>query len=175
MSSIGHKPGPESPHRVEVIIEIPRDSRNKYEIDDDTGDVWLDRMLFTATRYPANYGFIPKTLAGDGDPIDVLVLMDEPVFPGVHLWARPVGVMEMRDEAGPDAKVMAVPYGDPRWDHVQDLDDLPALLRSEIDHFFEVYKALEPGKTSSTDGIGGREAAWEEIRRARENFPGHHG
>lgn len=173
MSSIGHKPGPEYPHRVEAIIEIPRDSRNKYEIDDDSGDVWLDRMLFTATRYPANYGFIPLTLAGDGDPIDILVLMDEPVFPGVHVWARPVGVMEMRDEAGPDAKIMAVPYGDPRWDQIQDLDDLPALLRSEIDHFFEVYKALEPGKSSSTAGLAGRDAAWAEIHRARANYPGH--
>jgi inorganic pyrophosphatase len=170
MSSIGHKPGPEYPHRVEVVIEIPRDSRNKYEIDDDTGQVWLDRMLFTATRYPANYGFVPLTLAGDGDPIDILVLMDEPVFPGVHVWARPVGVMEMRDEAGPDAKIMAVPYGDPRWDHVQDLDDLPALLRSEIDHFFEVYKALEPGKGTEISDWQGRVEAEAAVQAARERY-----
>ena len=170
MSSIGHKPGPEYPHRVEAIIEIPRDSRNKYEIDDDSGDVWLDRMLFTATRYPANYGFIPLTLAGDGDPIDILVLMDEPVFPGVHVWARPVGVMEMRDEAGPDAKIMAVPYGDPRWDQIQDLDDLPALLRSEIDHFFEVYKALEPGKSTETSHWGDRARAHELLVEARHDY-----
>jgi len=163
MSSIGHKPGPEYPHRVEVIIEIPKDSRNKYEIDDDSGAVWLDRTLFTATRYPANYGFIPDTLAGDGDPLDVLVLMDEPVYPGVHVWARPIGVLEMRDEAGPDAKVLAVPYGDPRWDRYQDLFDIPPLLRSEIDHFFEVYKALEPGKSTESSDWGGRARAHDLI------------
>ena len=95
MSSIGHKPGPPYPDRVEVIVEIPKDSRNKYELDDETGAVWLDRTLFTATRYPANYGFIPQSLAGDGDPLDVLVLMDEPVFPGCHIWARPIAVLEM--------------------------------------------------------------------------------
>ncbi|HEV8297672.1 MAG TPA: inorganic diphosphatase [Acidimicrobiales bacterium] len=168
MSSIGHKPGPGSPTRVEVIIEIPRDSRNKYEIDDDSGAVWLDRTLFTATRYPANYGFIPGTLAGDGDPIDVLVLMDEAVFPGVHVWARPIGVLEMRDEAGPDAKVLAVPFGDPRWDHLQDLTDIPALLRAEIDHFFEVYKALEPGKSTERSEWRDRARAHALIEEAQQ-------
>lgn len=168
MSSIGHKPGPDYPHRIEVVVEIPRDSRNKYEIDDDTGAVWLDRTLFTATRYPANYGFIPHTLAGDGDPLDVLVLMDEPVYPGVHVWARPIGVLEMRDEAGPDAKVLAVPYGDPRWDHFQDLADIPLLLRSEIDHFLEVYKALEPGKSTERSSWGGRDRAHDLISEARQ-------
>lgn len=170
MSSIGHKPGPEYPHRVEVIVEIPRDSRNKYEIDDETGAVWLDRMLFTATRYPANYGFVPKTLAGDGDPIDVSVLMDEPVFPGCHVWARPVGVMEMVDEAGPDAKVIAVPFGDPRWQHVQDLDDVASLLRSEVEHFFEVYKALEPGKSTESSSWGDRARAHELLLEAQRDY-----
>jgi inorganic pyrophosphatase len=168
MSSIGHKPGPDYPHRIEVIVEIPRDSRNKYEIDDDSGAVWLDRTLFTATRYPANYGFIPDTLAGDGDPLDVLVLMDEAVYPGVHVWARPIGVLEMRDEAGPDAKILAVPYGDPRWDRFQDLADIPPLLRSEIDHFFEVYKALEPGKSTERSDWGGRARAHDLIIEARK-------
>jgi inorganic pyrophosphatase len=170
MSSIGHKPGPDYPERIEVLVEIPKDSRNKYEIDDDTGDVWLDRTLFTATRYPANYGFIPKTLAGDGDPLDVLVLMDEPLYPGVHVWARPVGVLEMRDEAGPDAKVLAVPFGDHRWDHLQDLEDIPVHLREEIDHFFEVYKALEKGKSTERSNWGDRKRAEELIVEARVEY-----
>jgi inorganic pyrophosphatase len=167
MSSIGHKPGPDYPERIEVLVEIPKDSRNKYEIDDDTGDVWLDRTLFTATRYPANYGYIPQTLAGDGDPIDVLVLMDEPLYPGVHVWARPVGVLEMRDEAGPDAKLLAVPYGDHRWDHLQDLEDIPSHLREELEHFFDVYKALEPGKSTERSDWGNRKRAYELILEAR--------
>jgi inorganic pyrophosphatase len=168
MSSIGHKPGPDAPHRVEVIVEIPRDSKNKYEVDDTTGVVWLDRTLFTATRYPANYGFIPDTLAGDGDPLDVLVLMDEAVYPGVHVWVRPIGVLEMRDEAGPDAKVLAVPFGDPRWDHWQNLADIPPLLRAEIDHFFDVYKALEPGKSTERSNWGDRDRAHELIVEAQQ-------
>jgi inorganic pyrophosphatase len=170
MSSIGHKPGPPYPDRIEVVIEIPKDSRNKYEVDDATGWVWLDRTLFTATRYPENYGFIPHTLAGDGDPLDVLVLMDEPIFPGCHLWARPIGVLEMRDEAGPDAKVLAVPFGDPRWDHLIDLDDIPSLLKAEIHHFFEVYKALEPGKSTETSEWGGAHRAKELIVEALADY-----
>jgi inorganic pyrophosphatase len=172
MSSIGHKPGPPYPERVEVVVEIPKDSRNKYEIDDETGAVWLDRTLFTATRYPENYGFIPRSLAGDGDPLDVLVLMDEPLHPGCHVWARPIGVLEMRDEAGPDAKVLAVPFGDARWEHIVDLDDLTVLLRAEIHHFFEVYKALEPGKSTEDSAWGDADRAKELIMQARANFQG---
>lgn len=167
MSSIGRKPGPPSPERIKVVIEIPKDSRNKYEIDDETGAIWLDRTLFTATRYPANYGYIPNSLAGDGDPLDVLVVMDEPVFPGCHVWARPIGVLEMRDEAGPDAKIIAVPFGDPRTASLQDLDDLPLLLRQEIHHFFEVYKALEPGKSTESSAWADRARAYELIIEAR--------
>jgi inorganic pyrophosphatase len=172
MSSIGNNAGPASPERIEVIVEIPKDSRNKYELDDDTGVVWLDRTLFTATRYPANYGFIPRTLAGDGDPIDVLILMDESLYPGVHVWARPLAVLEMRDEAGPDAKVLAVPFGDHRWDHLQDIEDIPLHLRKEIDHFFEVYKALEPGKSTEMSEWGDRKRAHALIEEASEHYPG---
>ena len=110
---------------VNVVIEIPRGSRNKYEMDHDSGAIWLDRMLFTATQYPADYGFVPETLAEDGDPLDVLVLLDEPTFPGCHIRARPVGVFWMSDEAGPDAKVLCVPANDPRSGAIHDLDDLP--------------------------------------------------
>ena len=154
---------------IHVVIEIPRGSRNKYEIDHDTGRVFLDRRLFTATTYPADYGYIPDTLGGDGDALDALVLLEDAVYPGVWVAARPVGVLYMRDEAGEDAKILCVPPKEPRWNDVHDLTDLTPQLVSEIQHFFEVYKALEPGKDSSTSGIAGREAAWHEIReRARQ-------
>lgn len=152
--------------RVEVVIEVPKGSRNKYEIDHDSGEVWLDRLLFTATRYPADYGFFPNTLAEDGDPLDVLLLGDEPTFPGVHVWARPVASFLMTDEAGPDAKVMCVPAGDHRWDHLKDLEDLPTHLRSEIHHFFEIYKALEPGKDTDIGRWIDRDATKQLIREA---------
>ena len=137
---------------VEVVIEIPRGSRNKYEIDHDTGAVWLDRMLFTATQYPADYGFIEGTLGGDGDPLDALVLLEDPVFPGIWVQARPLGVLYMTDEAGEDEKIICVPPREPRWENVQDLADLTPQLVAEIRHFFEVYKALEPGKLTTTHG-----------------------
>ena len=122
---------------IHVVIEIPRGSRNKYEIDHETGRVFLDRRLFTATTYPADYGFIPDTLGGDGDPLDALVLLEDPVYPGVWVEARPVGVLYMQDEAGEDAKIICVPPKEPRWDDVHDIGDLtpqlverdPALLR----------------------------------------------
>jgi len=155
---------------IHVVIEIPRGSRNKYEIDHDSGRVFLDRRLFTATTYPADYGFIPDTLGGDGDPLDALVLLEDPVYPGVWVDARPVCVLYMSDEAGEDAKVICVPPAEPRWQDVHDLEDLTPQLVAEIQHFFEVYKALEPGKASSTAGIAGREAAWKAIRAARANY-----
>jgi inorganic pyrophosphatase len=155
---------------IHVVIEIPRGSRNKYEIDHETGRVFLDRRLFTATTYPADYGFIPETLGGDGDPLDALVLLEDPVYPGVWVHARPLGVLYMSDEAGEDAKIICVPPREPRWNGVEDLSDLTPQLVEEIQHFFEVYKALEPGKDSSTGGIAGREAAWREIETARKNY-----
>lgn len=155
---------------VEVIVEIPKGSRNKYEIDHHTGELWLDRHLFTATTYPADYGFVPETLAEDGDPVDVLVLLDEPTVPGCHIKARPIGVFWMTDEAGPDAKVLAVPAGDPRWEHLDDLSDAPDHLLAEISHFFEIYKALEPAKETDVGRWSGRDEAWGEIAAARERF-----
>ena len=148
---------------IHVVIEIPRGSRNKYEIDHETGRVYLDRRLFTATTYPADYGYIPETLGGDGDALDALVLLEDAVYPGVWVAARPVGVLYMRDEAGEDAKILCVPPKEPRWNDVHDLVDLTPQLVSEIQHFFEVYKALEPGKESSSAGIAGRDEAWTEI------------
>ncbi len=155
---------------VDVVIEIPRGSRNKYEIDHETGHVFLDRRLFSATVYPADYGFIPDTLGEDGDPLDALVLLEDPTFPGVWVEARPVGVMWMQDEAGPDAKIICVPPNEPRWNDAFDINDLPPSLLAEIQHFFEMYKALEPGKSSTTHGFEGRDAAWDEIRASKLRF-----
>ncbi len=151
----------------DMVVEIPKGSRNKYEIDHETGVVWLDRHLFTATAYPADYGFIPDTLGEDGDPLDVLVLLEEPTVPGCHITARAIGVFWMRDEMGPDAKVLAVPAGDPRWDHIRVLGDVPPFLRAEIGHFFEIYKALEPSKSTEVGDWGGKSDAVKEIRAAR--------
>jgi adenylate kinase len=152
---------------MDVVVEVPRGSRNKYEFDHNRHVLHLDRRLFSATVYPADYGFIPETLAEDGDPLDALVLLEEPVFPGCWVSARPIGIFWMEDENGPDAKIICVPLGDPRFDTVRDLHDMPAHLRSEIHHFFDVYKALEPGKSTSTTGFEGREAALGEIAASR--------
>jgi inorganic pyrophosphatase len=145
---------------VEVIVEIPQGSRNKYEMDHKTGRIRLDRMLFTSTRYPLDYGFVPGTLAEDGDPLDAL---DEPAFPGCSVLARPVAVFWMSDEHGPDAKILAVPANDPRAAAIQELGDVPAHLTAEIAHFFDIYKELEPGKDTDVRGWQGRAAAEQVI------------
>lgn len=138
----------------DVIIEIPKGSRNKYEVDHETGRVYLDRVLFTSFVYPTDYGFFENTLGDDGDPLDALVLLEYPLFPGVGVKVRPVAVLNMSDEAGGDAKIIAVPYKDPRWQHIQDVDDVPEQTRKEIEHFFARYKDLEPGKFVNIDGWG---------------------
>ncbi len=155
---------------VDIVVEIPRGSRNKYEVDHDTGVIRLDRRLFSATVYPADYGFIPDTLAEDDDPLDAMVLLDDPTFPGCWVTARPVGVLWMEDEAGPDAKIICVPAGDVRWEHVTDLDQVPDHFVAELVHFFDVYKDLEPGKSMTTRGSEGRAPAWEEIRASQQRF-----
>ena len=137
-----------------ATIEIPRGSRNKYEVDHETGQVTLDRVLYTGFVYPTDYGFFNDTLGLDGDPVDVLVLLDYPLFPGVAVNVRPVGVFNMTDDGGSDAKVIAVPAKDPRWDWVQDVADIPEFTKKEIEHFFEHYKDLEPGKWVKTEGWG---------------------
>ena len=143
----------------DVVIEIPRGSRNKYEVDHETGRVYLDRVLFTSFVYPADYGYIENTLGLDGDPVDVLVLLEFPLFPGVGVSVRPVGVFEMEDEAGIDSKIIAVPAKDPRWAHIQQIEDVPEQTRKEIAHFFEHYKDLEPGKWVKTKGWGSADDA----------------
>ena len=162
-----------APDCIHVVIEIPRGSRNKYEIDHEDGKVYLDRRLFTATTYPADYGFLPETLAGDGDPLDALVLLEDPVFPGVIVECRPIGVLYMRDEAGEDAKLICVPPREPRFENVNELSGLPHQLVEEIQHFFNVYKALEPDKHSSSAGMGGKAEAWAEIETSRANYVPH--
>jgi inorganic pyrophosphatase len=157
---------------VDVVVEIPKGSRNKYEWDQERRVVRLDRRLFTATAYPADYGFIPETVAEDGDPLDALVLVEDATFPGCWITSRPVGVIWMEDEKGKDAKIICVPHGDPFWEKVDDIDDLPDQLVSEIEHFFEVYKVLEPGKKASTTGYGGRVDAIAEIESSRRRAAG---
>src|SRR5271166_5504862 len=136
---------------IEVIVEIPRGSRNKYEYDHDRHIMRLDRRLFSATFYPADYGFVPDTLAEDGDPLDALVLLEDPTFPGCLVRVRVVGVFFMRDEKGRDAKLITVLEHDPNYDRVRDLEDLPDHLLREIEHFFSIYKDLEPGKMTEVD------------------------
>ena len=155
---------------VEVIIEIPKGQRNKYELDHASGRIRLDRMLFTSTRYPADYGFIEDTLADDGDPLDALVLLDEPTFPGCLINCRVIGMFRMRDEKGLDDKVLCVPATDPRWEHLQDIHDVPEFDRLEIQHFFEVYKALEPGKSVQDAGWADRAAAEAQVEETRKRF-----
>ena len=155
---------------VDVIVEIPKGSRNKYEYDQRVGRIRLDRMLFTATGYPSDYGFVPDTLAEDGDPIDALVLLDEPTFPGCLVNARVIAVFWMQDEAGPDAKLLCVPADDPRFTHLQELDDVPWYQITEIWHFFNIYKALEPEKSSETRGWEGRPEAESAVEEARRRF-----
>jgi inorganic pyrophosphatase len=154
----------------DVTIEIPQGNRNKYEMDHKTGKIRLDRMLFTSTRYPADYGFIDETLALDGDPLDALVILEEPTFPGCVIRCRPVGMFRMRDEKGPDDKVLCVPATDPRMDRVQDISDVTEFHRLEIQHFFEVYKALEPGKSVEISTWANRDEAIAEIESSRKRY-----
>ena len=151
-------------------IEIPRGQRNKYEVDHETGRLRLDRYLYTPMAYPADYGFIEDTLGNDGDPLDAMVLLPQPVFPGVLIEARPVAMFQMVDEAGGDDKVLCVPAGDPRWDHITDLSDVPKLELDGIKHFFMHYKDLEPGKFVKAAEWVGRAEAEAEVERSRERF-----
>jgi inorganic pyrophosphatase len=162
----------------DVLIEIPRGSRNKYEVDHATGRIRLDRTLFTATQYPADYGFIENTLGEDGDPLDALVLVQEPTFPGCLIRCRAVGMFRMTDEKGGDDKIICVPAGDPRQENLRELDDVPEFYRLEIHHFFTVYKELEPGKSVRDTAWANRTAAEAEIeasrQRLREQADGQH-
>jgi inorganic pyrophosphatase len=160
------------PEVFEVVVEITRGSRNKYEMDHERHILKLDRRLFSATGYPADYGFVPDTLAEDGDPLDVLVLLEEPTFPGCYIDVRAVGMLTMVDDAGPDAKLLCVPAADPRRDHLMDIGDLDPFFTAEVEHYFEVYKQLEPGKMSETGGFQDRVAAYAELAASRSRYTG---
>ncbi|MBV9581424.1 MAG: inorganic diphosphatase [Chloroflexi bacterium] len=144
---------------IEVVVEIPRGSRNKYEIDKERGVMRLDRVLYSSVHYPTDYGFIVATLALDGDALDALVVVDEPTFPGCHILARPIGVLDMRDEKGPDQKILAVAIGDPHYAEMHDIGDIGKHWLLEIENFFQTYKALED---KWTDVVG-----WEDAVAAR--------
>ena len=135
--------GPDAPMSFNTIIEIPKGSTNKYEVDQKTGVIRLDRVLYSPLFYPFDYGYIPQTLYGDGDPIDVLVLVSHPTFPGCVIEAKPIGVLEMRDDKGPDEKILCVATKDPRYSFRKSINDLQEHTLKEIIHFFEVYKTLE--------------------------------
>jgi inorganic pyrophosphatase len=156
--------------QFDVIIEILKGQRNKYQVDHETGRIYLDRYLYTSMVYPTDYGFIDYTLGEDGDPLDALMLLPESVYPGVLVKARPVGMFRMTDEAGGDDKVLCVPAGDVRWDHVKDIEDVPAFELDVIKHFFSQYKALEPGKFVKTANWVGRADAEAEVQRSLDRF-----
>ena len=152
----------------DVTIEIPKGQRNKYEVDHETGRIRLDRMLFTSMAYPSDYGYIENTLGEDSDPLDALVLLDEPTFPGCIVSVRPIGMFHMRDEAGGDDKILCIPAGDPRKAHIKELEDISEFDRLEIQHFFETYKDLEPGKSVEGAHWAGREDAMRTVNEAIE-------
>ena len=154
--------------QFDVTVEIPKGQRNKYELDHATGRIRLDRMLFTSTRYPADYGYIEETLGMDGDPLDALVLLEEPTFPGCLITCRAIGMFRMTDEKGGDDKVLTVPATDPRVAHLQDINDVSEFDRLEIQHFFETYKDLEPGKSVEGAEWVGRAEAEAEIEASRQ-------
>ncbi len=152
---------------VVVFVEVPMGSRNKYEWDSEVGGIVLDRRLFTSMSYPADYGYIEGTLGEDGDPLDALVLVGDPTFPGCRIRVRPVGVFHMTDEKGPDEKILCVPFRDTASMHVHDVHDILPELRNEIEHFFQVYKDLEAEKVE-TRGFGNRAEAEVIVQEARE-------
>lgn len=154
---------------LQVLIEIPKGSRNKYEFDKESKLIKFDRMLFSSVHYPSDYGFIPETLAQDGDPLDALVLVWEPTFPGCLIEAKPIGVFKMWDEKGPDEKILCVPISDPNWNHLDKLGDVPPHFLREIEHFFAIYKELEKKKTG-VEGWEDREKAIQIIKEAQARF-----
>jgi inorganic pyrophosphatase len=157
---------------IRCVVETPKGSRNKYEYDPDTDSITLDRFLSSSVVYPTDYGFVPDTLAPDGDMLDALICVSEPTFPGCVVVCRAIGLFEMEDEQGVDSKILCVPCGDPVWNSLQRLEDLPSQLRSEIGHFFTIYKDLEPGKETIVKGWRDRKAALEEVEEARRRFAG---
>ena len=165
-------PGKNAPNYVYAVIEIPKDSYIKYEIDKETGMIFVDRILYTSMIYPFNYGFIPGTLEEDGDPVDILVLSFEPLAPGSIIEVKPIALLDMEDEEGIDTKVVAVPKPkiDPRFSNINNLNDIDSATKKKIEHFFEHYKELEPGKWVKIKGWRDAEEAMKRIKIAIERF-----
>ena len=162
-------PGPECPELVRMIVEIPRNSSNKYEYDGKLGVFRLDRALYSPMHYPGDYGFIPGTLAEDGDPMDVLALVQDSSFPGVMIEVRPVSILNMVDQEERDLKVLAVPNRNPRYDEIHTVDQIFPHVRREIEHLFEIYKELE-GRVTRMDGWGGPREARKAIQESRKKY-----
>ena len=156
--------------RFYAVIEISKGGKNKYEMDKETGLLKLDRVLFTSTHYPANYGFIPRTYAKDGDPLDVLVLCSETIIPMTLVECKPIGVLKMIDDNKDDEKIIAVPVGDPNYSGYNDIKELPKHRFDEIRHFFQVYKMLEKGKETQIKSISGAEKAKEVVQLSIESY-----
>lgn len=155
--------------KLEVVVEIPGGSRNKYEADHETGEIWLDRTLFTSTVFPLDYGYVPSTLGVDGDPLDALILLEQPTFPGCHIRCRPIGVLWIKSKKDDEAKLLCIPCRDPRGDW-NSLTDVPDHLREAISHFFDVYKDLGPGSTKEVGRWGERREAELEVKRAMQRY-----
>ncbi|WP_226389376.1 inorganic diphosphatase [Penaeicola halotolerans] len=153
----------------DVVVEIPKGSRNKYEYDYEKKMIRYDRMIFSSMHYPSDYGFVPETLALDGDALDALVLVSEPTFPGCLIEVKPVGLFRMYDEKGPDAKLLCVPVSDPIWNKINSLEEVNPHLIMEIEHFFQVYKDLEKKKVG-IEGWENREAALQIIKESQERY-----
>ena len=177
MSLLNVPAGAKAPDVFNVVIEIPANADPiKYEIDHETGAVFVDRFVGTAMHYPCNYGYVPQTIAPDGDPVDVLVITPFPLLPGVVIPSRPLGILKMEDEAGGDSKIVAVPTEKicAMYAHIKTLDDLPELLIKQIKHFFEHYKDLEPGKWVKVTGWEGMEEAKAEVTSGLAEFAKQH-
>ncbi len=165
-----YETGPDSPEVINAVIENPKGTKNKYEYDKQKESVVLDRVLHSSVHYPGDYGFIPKAYYEDGDPMDILVLTTHPTFPGCVIEVRPVGILYMDDGGEQDDNVIAVPVEDPRWDDVQNLDDVDEHQKEEVAEFFKTYKNLEPKKEVEIEGWGGKEEAFEAIEKSQELY-----
>ncbi len=162
-------PGPDVPEIVHAVIEIPKGSRNKYELDKQLGTIKLDRVLYSSLHYPSDYGIIPQTFYDDGDPLDIMVMVTEPTFPGCVIAARPIGLWKMLDKGARDYKIMAVPVNDPMFGHCKDISDLPPHFLKEVHHFFQVYKDLE-GQRVEPLGWEDAKSAKQEVLRGIEMY-----
>jgi inorganic pyrophosphatase len=159
-------PGPDMPDIVRMIVEIPKNSSNKYEFDSESGVFKVSRTLYSPIHYPGDYGFVPGTIAEDGDPLDILCMVNAPSYPGILIYVRPVAVLDMIDQDQPDHKILGVPNRDPRYDAIASVDDVASHSKREIEHFFDIYKELE-GKSTRIEGWRGRDAALQVILESR--------